>query len=217
LEKLGLADNTRVIYTSDHGESMGRRGLWGKFTLYEESVAVPMILAGPGVPRGEVSPEIVSLVDCYPTIVEALGHELTDAERELPGRSLWPMVRGGSGPGLAFSEYHAVGSTSASYMLRSQRYKYIHHVGEPPQLFDLKSDPRELNDLSADPDSREVVTACERRLRAMVDPEGVDAAAKADQRVLIERHGGREKVLQTGTFGNTPVPGQNPDFHGSAG
>ena len=48
LEKLGLADNTRVIYTSDHGESMGRRGLWGKFTLYEESVAVPMILAGPG-------------------------------------------------------------------------------------------------------------------------------------------------------------------------
>ena len=217
LQKLGLADNTRVIYTSDHGESMGRRGLWGKFTLYEESVAVPMILAGPGVPRGEVSSEIVSLVDCYPTMVEALGHELKDAERELPGRSLWPIVRGGSGPGLAFSEYHAVGSTSASYMLRERRYKYIHHVGERPQLFDLESDPRELNDLSADPDSQEVVTACERRLRALVDPEGVDAAAKADQRVLIERHGGREKVIQRGTFGNTPVPGQNPDFHGSAG
>ena len=217
LDKLGLADGTRVIYTSDHGESLGRRGLWGKFTFYEESVAVPMIVAGPGIPRGRVSPEIVSLVDCYPTIVEALGHEPTDAERELPGRSLWPVVRGGPGPGLAFSEYHAVGSTSASYMLRDRRYKYIHHVGERPQLFDLKSDPQELNDLSQDRGSRGLIAEYERRLRSLVDPEGVDAAAKADQRAVIERHGGREEVMQKGTFGNTPVPGQDPDFHESAG
>lgn len=216
LEKLGLADTTRVIYTSDHGESLGRRGLWGKFTLYEESAAVPLILAGPGVPRGQVSSEIVSLVDCCPTIVEALGHQLTAAERDLPGRSLWPMARGAGGSGLAFSEYHAVGSTSASYMLRDRRYKYIHHVGERPQLFDLQSDPQELIDLSGDPGSRGVVTACERRLRSLVDPEAADAAAKADQRALIERFGGRERVLQRGTFGNTPVPGQKPEFHGDA-
>ena len=217
LENLGLEDGTRVIYTSDHGESMGRRGLWGKFTLYEESVAVPMIVAGPGVPRGQVSSEIVSLVDCYPTIVEALGRELTDAERELPGRSLWPIARGGPGPGVAFSEYHAVGSASAGYMLRDRRHKYIHHVGERPQLFDLKSDPQELNDLAEDPGSRELVAVYERHLRSLVDPEGVDAAAKADQRALIERHGGRELILQKGTFGNTPVSGQNPDFHAGAG
>lgn len=212
LEQTGLADTTRVIYTSDHGESLGRRGLWGKFTLYEESVAVPMIVAGPGVPKGEVSSEIVSLVDCYPTILEALGHEQTDAERELPGRSLLPIARGAKGSGLAFSEYHAVGSTSASYMLRERRYKYIHHVGERPQLFDLQSDPQELIDLADDPGSREVVTEYERRLRSRVNPEGADAAAKADQRALIERFGGREKVMQRGTFGNTPVPGQEPEF-----
>ena len=213
LEKLGLADGTRVIYTSDHGESMGWRGLWGKFTLYEESVAVPMIVAGPGIPRGEVSSEIVSLVDCYPTMVEALGHRLTDAERELPGRSLWPIARGAPGSGLAFSEYHAVGSTSASYMLREGRYKYLHHVGERSQLFDLKSDPQELNDLSQDPDARRVVESSERRLRALVDPEEIDAEAKTNQRALIERFGGREKVMRRGTFGNTPVPGQESEFH----
>ena len=214
LAEAGLTGCTRVLYTSDHGESLGRRGLWGKFTLYEESAAVPMIVAGPGVPGGQVSSEVVSLVDCYPTIVEALGHELTDAERGLPGRSLWPIARGGRGSGLAFSEYHAVGSTSASYMLRDRRYKYIHHVGERPQLFDLQADPQELIDLSGDPGSREVFTKCEQRLRSLVDPEGADAAAKAHQRALIERFGGREKVLRRGTFGNTPVPGQKPEFHG---
>ena len=73
LEETGLAESTRIIYTSDHGESMGRRGLWGKFTLYEESAAVPLILAGPGVPAGQVSDDPVSLVDCHPTILEAVG------------------------------------------------------------------------------------------------------------------------------------------------
>ena len=121
-----------------------------------------------------------------------------------------PEAPGGSG--LAFSEYHAVGSTSASYMLRGRRFKYIHHVGDRPQLFDLQSDPQESIDLSGDPGSREVVRACERRLRSLVDPEGADAAAKADQRTLIERFGGRKKVLQRGTFGNTPVPGRKPEF-----
>ncbi|MCY3776812.1 MAG: sulfatase, partial [Candidatus Aminicenantes bacterium] len=69
-------------------------------------------------------------------------------------------------------------------------------------------------DLSGDPGAQEVVMECERRLRSLVDPEGADAAAKAHQRALIERFGGRERVLQRGTFGNTPVPGQNPEFHG---
>ena len=94
--------------------------------------------------------------------------------------------------------------------------QYIHHVGERPQLFDLQSDPQELIDLCENPGSREVVTACERRLRSLVDPEEADAAAKADQRALIERFGGRERVLQRGTFGNTPVPGKKPEFHGDA-
>ena len=67
-----LAANTRVIYTSDHGDNLGARGMWGKSTLYEESVAVPLIVAGPDVtPARSEAP--VSLLDLYPTVLDAVG------------------------------------------------------------------------------------------------------------------------------------------------
>ena len=212
LEELGLANDTRVIYTSDHGESMGRRGLWGKFTMYEESVAVPLIVAGPGVPEARASKEIVSLVDCYPSIVTSVGLELTEEEERLPGQSLWPIADGASPGRSGFSEYHAVGSTSASYMVRLGGFKYICYVGQRSQLFGLESDPGELSNLAENPDYRAVASKCDARLRSILNPEGIDAQAKSDQQALIERHGGREKVLQKGTFGNTTVPGQEIKF-----
>jgi len=213
LERLGLADDTRILYTSDHGESMGRRGLWGKFTMYEEASAVPLILAGPDVPQGEVSRDVVSLVDCYPTILEGLGLPLTDEEQKLPGRSLWPIAQGNSLDRYAFSEYHAVASNGASYMLRQGRFKYIYYVGHAPQLFDLEADPRETRDLAASADHAQVLAEFEGKLRGLLDPEAVDAQAKEDQRALVERHGGREAVLAAGTFTNSPVPGETPKFH----
>ncbi len=66
LEDNGLAGDTRIIYTSDHGDNLGTRGLWGKSNMYEESAAVPMIMAGPEVPHGVACREPVSLVDCFP-------------------------------------------------------------------------------------------------------------------------------------------------------
>ena len=84
-----------MIYTSDHGESMGRRGLWGKFTMYEESVAVPLIVAGPGVPEGGVSADPVSLVDAYPTILEAVGVPLA-GRRSATARPVAVADRGGT-------------------------------------------------------------------------------------------------------------------------
>ncbi|MCH7687859.1 MAG: sulfatase-like hydrolase/transferase, partial [Planctomycetes bacterium] len=77
LNETNLSDNTRILYTSDHGESMGRRGLFGKFTMYEESAAIPFILSGPDVPKGGVCNDVISLVDCYQTILEAVGLEPT--------------------------------------------------------------------------------------------------------------------------------------------
>jgi len=73
LEDSGLADTTRIVYTSDHGDNLGTRGLWGKSTMYEESVGVPMLMAGPEVPAGVVCREPVSLVDSFPTIVDCIG------------------------------------------------------------------------------------------------------------------------------------------------
>ena len=72
-DEFGLTDSTRVLYTSDHGECLGARGIFGKFTLYDEAAAVPMIMAGPDVPEGKVVQTPVSLVDCFPTALECVG------------------------------------------------------------------------------------------------------------------------------------------------
>jgi choline-sulfatase len=180
--------------------------------MYEESVAVPLIVSGPGVPAGVVSTDPVSLVDAYPTILDALGVPLTDDERQLPGRSLWPIAAGHALHRAVFSEYHAVASTTASYMLRSGRFKLVFYVGYPPQLFDLAADPDECRDLAALTEYRPVVTAMERQLRDLLDPEATDARAKADQRALVSRHGGRDAVLAKGSFVNSPVPGETPTY-----
>ena len=220
LESNGQAESTRIVYTSDHGESLGARGLFGKFTMYDESSAIPLLLAGPDVPVGRRVETPVSLVDFYPTVLEALDVPLTEEERSFPGRSLWTLARP---PGAiaresdrdrtVFSEYHAVGSQAASYMLRDRRYKYVYYVGAPPQLFDLTEDPLEIHDLAGSPEFLSLLEKSERCLREMLDPERTDARAKADQKRAVEACGGRDAVIERGSFDNSPVPGEEPKFH----
>ena len=71
----GLTETTRVVYTSDHGDNIGARGMWGKSTHYDDAVGVPMIVAGPDVARGRVCHTPVSLVDLAPTIMDAVGED----------------------------------------------------------------------------------------------------------------------------------------------
>ena len=209
LAGLGLTDDTRVMYTSDHGESLGARGLTGKFTLYDESAAVPLILAGPDVPAGCSVATPASLVDCYPTVVSAVGG--TPAAG-LPGADLWQVAGAAPHSRTVFSEYHAIGSASASYMLRDARHKYVYYVDGPPQLFDLQADPDERHDLAAAPDreAAALLARFEAELRALLDPEAVDRRAKADQAALVAAHGGRAAVLARGTFANSPTPDEKP-------
>ncbi|MED5360412.1 MAG: sulfatase-like hydrolase/transferase, partial [Pseudomonadota bacterium] len=93
LTQTGLAENTHVLYTSDHGDSPGARGLWGKFNFYEESAKVPMILSGPDVPDGVVCETPVSLIDCHATILDGLGVERAsdDPRREAAHSSRLPI------------------------------------------------------------------------------------------------------------------------------
>jgi choline-sulfatase len=208
LDETGLAENTRIIYTSDHGENMGTRGLWGKFTMYEESAGVPFIMAGPDVPQGEVCDDLVSLVDLYPTIVEGVGQSLTDEEKQKPGDSLWSVAQGDTLGRPAFCEYHAVGCRGALYMFREGNYKYVHYIDGPPQLFDLDADPNELNNLAESAEHQAVLADLHSKLCDMIDPDDVDRQAKDAQETLINKYGGKEAVLQRGTFVNSPVPGE---------
>ena len=213
LEASGLAPDTRIIFLSDHGDNLGARGLWGKSTMFEESVGVPMILGGPGVPQGQVSETPVTLVDCHPTILDCVGLQKGEGAGGLPGRSLWRIATERSDPErVAFSEYHAVAAASGAFMIRKGRFKYVHYVGMEPQLFDLEADPGELSDLAGEPYSAEVIRELDSALRSIVDPEEADRRAKQDQKAMLARHGGREAVLQRGTFGATPAPGENASY-----
>jgi choline-sulfatase len=126
-----------------------------------------------------------------------------------PGRSLQQIAAATvDADRPIFSEYHAVGSNTAAFMLRRGRWKYLHYVRFPPELFDLEADPEELNDLAADPAHAGVLQEMETSLRRICgDPQAVDALAKADQRAMIERYGGVEAASRMGLGGATPAPG----------
>src|SRR5262249_25888526 len=174
LEDTGLADTTRIVYTSDHGDNLGTRGLWGKSTMYQESVGVPMMMAGPEVPAGVVCREPVSLVDSFPTILDCVGLEPNREDRDLPGAPLMDVVAGRAAPRTVMSEYHAAGATTAAFMVRLGHFKFVHYVGMLPQLFHLATDPLETRDLAQDPGYRGVIAEAEAALRKVVDPEAAD-------------------------------------------
>jgi len=212
LRDAGLAQDTRVIYTSDHGDNVGARGLWGKSTLYEESAGVPLVMAGPDIPAGRVVAATVSHIDCAPTILEAVGLPPRVGGRALPGASLFGLTTGGIAQRPVIAEYHAIGSRAAAFMLRFGKWKYCHYVGAPPQLFDLDADPEELIDVAGDPHFAATLAEGERLLRAALDPEATDARAKRRQAELLAQFGGREKALARGDLGFTPAPGTTAEI-----
>jgi choline-sulfatase len=208
LDAAGLRETTRIIYTSDHGEQLGEHGLWWKSSMYDGCCAVPMIVAGPDVPEGKVVATNVSLLDSFPSIVEVVGAALQPEDADLPGGSLWQIAEGEDADRTVFSEYHAIFSPSGFFMLRTARYKYVFYTdGYPPQLFDMECDPLEEHDRADDPDYAGVLAACERELCAICDPEEVDRHAKADQRRLLDAHGGIAAVMAGGVkIPYTPAP-----------
>lgn len=204
LESSGQAEDTLVIYTSDHGENLGMRGRWGKSVLYRESTHVPMILAGPGFACGRQISTPVSLIDIAPTMTDVFGLEPDPA---WPGRSLLEIAgEADDNARIVFSEYHAALSPSGGFMVADARWTYHEYVGYPPELFDVEADPLETRNLAALDAYGEVRDRMAAALRDICDPITTDARAKADQDALVARHGGPDAAFQTGPAGATPVP-----------
>ena len=211
LRASGQADDTRVLYTSDHGDNLGARGLWGKSTFYEESAGVPLIIAGEGIPENEERDAPSSHVDVYPFVFDCVGEPMP-RDDSLPGVSLAVLADGDEPDRGVVSEYHATTAVGGGFMLRVGRYKYVHYVLYRPQLFDLERDPEELADVAADPAYAEVLKHCRDRLYAMLDPDEVDVRAKTRQAELLAKYGGREAALARGDLGFTPAPGTKPEI-----
>jgi choline-sulfatase len=187
LQQTGLNRNTLVVYTSDHGENAGDRGLWGKANFYDSASRIPMIVAGPDIGQGTRVHSPVSLIDLAPTISRALGAPVDPA---WSGASLLPMARGKEGehPKRAIGEYHGPGAVCGQSMIRKGRFKYIHHACFEPQLFDMEADPREESNLADVPDYGEVLQSLRRELYAELgDLEENDRKARSFQREWLNR------------------------------
>ncbi|MEM7093018.1 MAG: sulfatase-like hydrolase/transferase [Actinomycetota bacterium] len=202
LEASGQAEDTLVIYTSDHGEMAGNRGLWCKSFMYRDSVDVPMILAGPGVPRGALVTDEVSLVDVAATVSNAASLNPPPG----PSRDLVSVAVDGARARIGFSEYHDGGSITGSFAVRFGEWKYIEHVGHPSELYNIANDPDELRNLAAESGNDGLVRRGAEALRSIVAPEQADRRAFASQERLLAEHGGREGVAQAFRFNHTPAP-----------
>jgi choline-sulfatase len=208
LDSTGLASNTTVVYSSDHGDNVGARGLWGKSNMYEESCAIPMIMAGPDIEHGTCDTP-VSLLDLSVTISShfSLAIELDEIHGDVRGQDLRAIAAAKyDDERVVFSEYHAAGAVTGAFMIRRGPWKYIYYVGFEPELFNLVNDPEELVNLANKQELKSVLNRLHEDLLNICNPENTDAQAHADQAAMIQRYGGRESALKLGAPAATPAP-----------
>jgi choline-sulfatase len=154
LRDAGLDNETIVIFTADHGEMLGERGLWYKMSFFEPSARVPLIVSAPGRVRVGRVAEPVSLLDLAPTLLE-LAADPRAEELEPDGTSLAPLLvgRAATRPAAVVSEYLAEGVSSPALMVRRGSHKFVSCAGDPDQLYDIAHDPLELVNLAERPAS----------------------------------------------------------------
>lgn len=199
LDRLGLSDNTVIVFTSDHGYHMGEHGLWQKQSLFEESARVPLLIVAPGLSKtGGVASSPISQVDLFPTLAELCG---VKTPSNLQGQSLVPMLKDPSvaGRGWAVTQvvrgggFRRMGASPATgdngerffgYSLRTPRWRYTEwdEGRRGRELYDHDADPRELTNLADDSARAQTVAQLSAQLRTAVKttfpPSGKTPALK---------------------------------------
>jgi choline-sulfatase len=197
LEESGHADDTMVVFTADHGEMLGERGLWYKMAFFENACRVPLIVRGPGLAAGSRVAAPVSQLDLAPTFLELTG--ASGGRAPLEGTSLVGLLRGeagATGPDAVLGEYLAEGVEHPMVMVRRGSHKFIHCEGDPDQLYDLAADPIELTNLAADPAHAGLIDEFRREVGERWDLAAVEQQVLASQRdrLLVSR------ALATGMY-----------------
>lgn len=184
LERLGLADNTIVVMTSDHGYHLGEHGLWQKMSLFEESARVPLVIAAPGAKSGVAAAAPVGLIDLYPTLAELCG---VSAPKNLQGQSLAKILKDPSetGRNYTISQVSRGGGPNRAtttrdqssdlkqffgYTIRTPRWRYTEwDAGKQGlELYDHDVDPRELTNLADRPEHKAMIAQLSNQLRTAV-------------------------------------------------
>jgi len=175
LDDLGLAGNTIVVFTSDHGYHLSEHGQWQKQSLFEESARVPLVIAAPGMKaKGKATKGIVELIDLYPTLADLCGLEMPQAK---PGKSAKPLLDNPNQKGKegAVTQVRRGGGMMKGeplpgYSLRTQRYRYTEWDGgeKGVELYDHENDPAERTNLANDPGHAKVLAELKGRLHAII-------------------------------------------------
>lgn len=188
LERCGMAEHTIVVFCADHGDMLGERGLWFKMSFFEGSARVPLLIAASSLTPGRIDAP-VSTLDLTLTLADLAGIDLADVMPWTDGESLIPLARGAVRKTPVLMEYAAEGSYAPLVSIREGRLKFIHCELDPPQLFDLETDLRELTNLALDPAHAQTVATFMKRVRARWDMTRFDAEVRESQarrRVVYE-------------------------------
>jgi choline-sulfatase len=197
LAQTGLRDNTVIIFTSDHGDMLGERGLWFKKHFFEPSIKVPLILSGGPFTAGRATTP-ASLVDLLPTFMGiAEGTGWTSPIEELDGEDLATKLSNPDPDRALYAEYLAEATPAPIFMVRRGDHKYIVSDEDPPLLFDLRADPLEMQNLAG----TDAYAGIERDLRRLVESRW-DSRSLSEQITLSQRR--RQLVLQSGFNGQRP-------------
>ncbi|WP_145384468.1 sulfatase [Stieleria neptunia] len=168
------ADNTIVVLWSDHGYHLGEKGQWGKHTLWQRTSNVPFVWAGPGVAEGARTDVTVSLIDIYPTLVEKCN--LPTPHQELEGVSLAATL---NQPAEAEDRtVYLPYMNPGEYAVMNRDWRYIHYDDTNQELYNVKEDPHEWNNLVSDPQYADVITT----LQASAPKEFADPEPKLNAR-----------------------------------
>jgi choline-sulfatase len=192
LEDTGMANDTMVIFISDHGEMLGERGMWYKQTFFEWATRVPLLIAGPGIESQRTIDSVVSLVDLFPTILElATQGRSPSVAGGFHGTSLLPLLGGrdDNRPNVAVCEYSDMGVCAPCRMIRMGTLKYSYTHGFESQLFDLERDALELKNITGDLVYREQETELRKRIFSNWNPEELNKRilqSQAERRVICE-------------------------------
>lgn len=184
LDAAGLRNDTLVIYTSDHGDHLGNRGLFWKHTFYDESAKVPLIMRWPNrIPASARRTKVIGLTDLGATMLDAANGTWTGG-----GNSLLPVAADASAPWVdeVVSEYctgtadsYAFSEPTMNRMVRKGRFKLCYYHGYPPQLFDMEADPNELTDLADNPNYDSICKALLLRILSDWNPNEIERAIHA--------------------------------------
>jgi len=156
VEQAGIADRTLIVVTSDHGDYLGAHNLVSKSILvYEEVMNIPLIIRGPGIPKGAKPDALAEIIDLMPTLLDLAGAK---APEGVQGISLRKAMTGGKARDLVFMEGYGV------RMIRTPQAKYAIHRGGTEVLFDLTKDAHEFNNLAADKAAKPLLDRMRKRL-----------------------------------------------------